>query len=79
MSFSTCIGNWASDAWHPWLEAHAAYKGGHLPFSGSYMEQPNKVIEVFQVIEAWQISVHNEALKEQKEKQARNDRRARGR
>ena len=49
--FRSCVGNFFSDVVVRWLEMYHAYEKGVLPYPGCYSEQPNKIIEVFQVFE----------------------------
>lgn len=81
LRFTTCIGNWSSDAWAHWLELHEAYRRGILPYPGSISDQPNKVIEIFRVIDGWQTERQIEAAKKQeaelKRSQPRGGRRGR--
>lgn len=51
ISFATCIGNLYRPGIVRWAEAYALYERGILPFPGPLMDQPNKVIEIFRVIE----------------------------
>lgn len=51
IGLTRCPANFASQGMINWVEAHALFRQGVLPFPGSLMEQPNKVIEVFRVID----------------------------
>lgn len=48
--FRTCIGNLASQTVGYWFRAADAFDKGVMPFSGSYFDQPNKAIEVIDLI-----------------------------
>jgi len=50
IGFKRCIGNYTSEGIYSWVEAHSLYEKGVLPFPGALMDQPNKVIEIFQCI-----------------------------
>lgn len=69
LNFTTCIGNWTSDYWGFWIDAHEQFKLGNLPFPNSLADQPNKAMEIFRVIDAFQISVQNERIRKQQEAQ----------
>jgi hypothetical protein len=47
--FSTCIGNYVKEAGY-FIEAFSLYEKGMLPFKGNVGDQPNKIIEVFNLI-----------------------------
>ncbi len=46
-----CPGNHYHKDLEYWLELHAAYKNGVLPFNGLITDQPCKIIEIFNVID----------------------------
>lgn len=48
--YNTCIGNFAVPI-DFFIEAFSLYEKGVLPFKGSIGEQPNKIMEVFQLVE----------------------------
>lgn len=50
--FSTCPGNFFFPEVIHWIDAYRRFEAGHLPFEGGYMDQPAKLIELFQVIGA---------------------------
>jgi hypothetical protein len=49
--FSTCIGNFFSTSAVQWLSTHAHFERGTMPYPGALMDQPNKALEIFRVIE----------------------------
>ena len=48
--YLTCIGNFAVPI-DFYIEAFGLYEKGVLPFEGNISDQPNKIIEIFQLIE----------------------------
>ena len=48
--YLTCIGNFAVPI-DFYIEAFSLYEKGVLPFEGNISDQPNKIIEIFQLIE----------------------------
>lgn len=76
--FRNCIGNHFDHSAVHWIQCHAQYEKGFLPFPGSLLEQPNKVMEVFHVISAHNADRVAEANRkmavEQKLKRARRGR-----
>lgn len=47
IGYKTCPGNLASPTVISWLGHHESFRRGVLPFPGSLLDQPNKVIELF--------------------------------
>lgn len=74
--FTTCPGNFVSNAVIHWIDMHAAFSRGLLPFPGSISDQPAKALDVFRVIESHKNARALEAA--QKAEQARRNRGARG-
>lgn len=66
ISYSTCIGNFYNASVIHLLTAFAAYENGVMPYSGSLMDQPNKVIEVFEMI----ANIKQDKLKQREQAQA---------
>lgn len=52
IKYNTCIGNFFAPSVVMWIEAYRKFDKGIMPYSGGYMEQPNKAIEILRVIEA---------------------------
>lgn len=52
LGFKTCVGNYFSPWLPQWIEAYQMYQKGVLPFPGALTEQPNKVVELFRVIDS---------------------------
>lgn len=50
VNYKTCIGNFFDKTVVDLYEAFNNYERGVMPFSGSYMDQPAKIVEVFGVI-----------------------------
>ena len=46
-----CPGNYRSESVKDLVDAYELFKKGIMPYSGSYMEQPSKIIDVFHIIE----------------------------
>lgn len=52
MRFTNCIGNYVSMSAVTFIEATRGFENGVMPFAGGYMEQPNKIMEIFRIIQA---------------------------
>lgn len=48
--YETCIGNFNTDIQF-YIEAFSHYQKGMLPFKGNLSDQPNKIIEIFAIID----------------------------
>lgn len=46
-----CPANFATQGMINWVESHTLFRQGVMPFPGALMDQPNKVIELFRVVE----------------------------
>ena len=68
LAFKTCPGNYYAPYLSTWLEAHQAYQKGILPFPGTLVEQPNKVMEVFRMIDSHINEKTERELKKMQEK-----------
>lgn len=53
------------------LTLHEAYNKGHLPFDGSFGDQPSQIVELFNLLTYLQIETHQRQQKEQQKKQSR--------
>lgn len=77
--FNTCIGNFFDYTTLSLLDAHDKLDKGILPFPGSYMDQPSKVIEVMKIIGNHKseqvVKAQNEQVKKAKGPQPRSVRR----
>jgi hypothetical protein len=51
LRFRSCIGNFVSPQVFPLLNVYRMYERGVMPYPGGVMEQPAKIIDVFQTIE----------------------------
>lgn len=50
--FQRCPANFQSTLVLSWMMAHAAFRNqGVLPYPGSLMEQPNKIMEIFGIMD----------------------------
>lgn len=79
LGFKTCIANYYS-SWLPqWIEAYQMYQKGVLPFPGALTEQPNKVIEMFRVIDSHVAEKTERQIKQMNQKQRAKGASARGR
>lgn len=74
LSFKRCPGNFYSPHAGDVLKLHGLFKAGHLPFAGSVTEQPGKILEAFNVIDAY--NQDKADLARQKEEQKNNKRAA---
>lgn len=63
LKFTRCPGNYHSPSVSHWYRAYLLYEKGVMPFSGSFVEQPAKIIEMFSVMENWKL---DRELREQK-------------
>jgi hypothetical protein len=79
LSFTTCIGNFKRPSMLRWVEAHRQYQTGILPFSGGFLDQPNKVIEIFNLISSEQNRRREAQVQKQRLMQASRLGGARGR
>ena len=50
LGFHKCIGNFFSGTALNWLELHNKFEQGVMPYPGSLLDQPNKIIEIFRVV-----------------------------
>lgn len=50
INFHTCFCNHLDLSFNQYLSIHDNYTKNHLPFSGGYLEQPNKVMEIINLI-----------------------------
>ena len=58
--YKSCIGNYVAPI-DFYIEAFSLYEKGMLPYLGTLGEQPNKIIEIFQVIDRRRTIKNNEA------------------
>lgn len=68
LSFHRCVGNFYSHGVMALMGTYYAYKEGHLPYPGSLLEQPNKIMEAFSVIEDWKTKKELAEMKAQRER-----------
>ena len=66
-SFYTCPGNFVREWAFAYLESYSFFLNGVLPFSGSLMEQPTKILEIFRVIQAFKNERMMEDAKRERE------------
>ena len=62
--FSSCIGNYFNQAAVSWLSIHEFFDKGQMPFAGSLLDQPAKIIDVMSLIKSHKIE---QAEKRQKQ------------
>jgi len=68
ISFNNCIGNYYDHGFSDLLDMHSLYQLGVMPFKGSPMDQPAKLIEVFDVISSMKSDKLEKELKKNKVK-----------
>lgn len=51
IEFHTCMGNFYHPSARSLIDVYYKYQNGVMPFSGPYMEQPAKILEIFEVLE----------------------------
>ncbi len=61
--YNKCIGNFVVPIDYL-VEAFSLYEKGVLPFEGNIGDQPNKIMEVFQLIEVRRAEIHDQGKKE---------------
>lgn len=49
--YYSCIGNYTHSSVDYLIELYLNFQRGVMPFAGGIQEQPNKIIEIFQIIE----------------------------
>lgn len=62
--FSSCIGNYFKQSVVNYLSIHDHFDKGVMPFSGSILDQPAKIIDVMSIIKSHKIE-QSEKLKRQ--------------
>ena len=65
LEYTTCVGNHVSESVIFWIEAEGRYNQGVLPFPGSMVDQPAKVMDVFSCIATYKQSKLNKQRKAQ--------------
>jgi hypothetical protein len=77
LSFKTCIGNFVNQKILRFFEAFLAFEAhGVLPFPGSYLEQPAKIMDMFDHFRSYQ---HERSIEEQKKLKKKEKARSNGR
>lgn len=75
LKFRSCPGNFTRSEIYSWLSAYQRFKAGLLPYPGAYLDQPNKVIELFDIFQAEETKQEIERAKQlQREQKARSRR-----
>jgi len=69
IKYRTCPGNFYDLSLPHLLALHKQYENGVLPYPGSLMDQPNKILEVFDVIEEYKRARMLEEAEKQKAKE----------
>lgn len=57
--------------WNYYNAIYSAYLNGHLPFSGSYTQQPAKIIDVIQTFDALYSETNQKQMDKQKKEMER--------
>lgn len=52
IKFNICIGNFYSQVAAQYIDLYYNYQRGVMPYDGTLMDQPSKVIDVFNIIDA---------------------------
>ncbi len=60
IKFRKCPANFFSPYWASTIDNFRQYQNGLLPFKGSLLDQPNKVIEAYSFIETLKVEYENE-------------------
>jgi hypothetical protein len=75
LHFKSCIGNFFDYSVISLMDAHDKLDKGILPFEGSYMDQPAKVMDIFKIIHNHKqeqiIAMHKEQASKMKGPQPR--------
>jgi len=74
LKFKRCIGNFFDYGAVHMLTLYNKYEKGMLPFNGCLSDQPNKIIEVFNIIESYK----SERMIQEQNKQKQRSRMAQG-
>lgn len=75
LNFRTCIGNFVSPAALNMISQYGYFEKGFLPYPGTFLEQPNKIMEAFNMIEAHRlIKSRSDAAKQEAQSKARMSR-----
>lgn len=53
LKFYRCPGNFYSVQGVYWVQVHSRFESGMMPYPGGLLEQPNKLMEIFEVIESY--------------------------
>ena len=75
IEYYTCIGNYNSANSRRYIDMFDHFEKGIMPFNGAYMDQPCKVIDIFNIIK----SIRNKIIDEQRRAQQIEDKRNRAR
>jgi len=51
LNYTNCVGNHFNNYWAYWINYTDTYEKGILPFSGTVLEQPNKFVEVMNLVQ----------------------------
>lgn len=70
LRYNTCIGNFVSDSSIYWIHSYNHFEAGTMPFSGGYMDQPAKIIDIMNVIGAHK----NEQIQKQTQRRKQSSR-----
>ena len=51
INFKHCIGNYFNQYYSFWINYHANFEKGMLPFKGTYLEQPSKFVDLMNLVD----------------------------
>lgn len=66
IKFNVCVGNFYSQSASMFIDFYYNYQRGVMPYDGSLMDQPSKIIEVFNIIDGL-IKAKENALAEKRQ------------
>lgn len=78
VSYASCIGNYFSFSAMGWVNFYNSFEKGVMPFSGGYMDQPAKLIDVMNIIGSYKQDEMIRNAQAQKQAQRTRARGARG-
>lgn len=69
---STCLGNFWNPGVMHWMQVHQQFKAGILPFEGPLLDQPAKVMDIFDLLGTLENELFEKKQKEAKKKNAKD-------
>lgn len=67
LNYASCIGNFFSFSAMNWISFYNSFENGVMPFSGGYMDQPSKFIDVMNVVGSYKQEEMLKSAKQQKQ------------